>query len=75
MYFPGSASFILIRQKNVLSRQNNFRETVKWVIWSYGPSQSLSRLKSKRNLLERKPWEQGRVNHDVYAGTNKDHGN
>ena len=28
MYFPESASFIPIRQKNVLSQQNNFRETV-----------------------------------------------
>ena len=32
MYFPESASFIPIQQKNVLSQQNNFRETVKWVI-------------------------------------------
>ena len=41
MYFPESAGFIPIWLKNVLSQQNNFRETVKWVIY-FGPSQSQS---------------------------------
>ena len=66
MYFPESASYIPSQQKNVISQQNNFTET------------NLE-AKIKKKLFpilaqrEKKPWEQGWVNHVYLVGTTKDH--
>ena len=66
MYFVKSTSSIPSRPENVLCQQNNFRETLKLVIY-------LVYLEAKigKNVFpilasrEKKPWERGRANHDV----------
>ena len=66
MYFVKSTSSIPSRPENVLCQQNNFRETLKLVIY-FG----LSRGENWKNVFpilasrEKKPWKRGRANHDV----------